>query len=136
MLGFCTIQRWRWQIRRRNGDPACSCLCLPRSERSVQKGLVPKLEGIGNARVGLMVCMDREYPEAARSRSRQGAEIVLVPNCCDLATDPDCGDVRIAQARGRAFETVTGIAIANYPIPRCDVIPLPSTRPAESLQWP
>src|SRR5438270_8789411 len=45
--------------------------------------------------------------------SRQGAEIALVPICCDLAAHPACGEVRIAQARGRAFETVIGIAIAN-----------------------
>jgi len=45
---------------------------------------------------------------------------VLVPNCCDLATDCAVGDVRIAQARGRAFETVIGIAVANYPALRCD----------------
>jgi predicted amidohydrolase len=76
--------------------------------------------GAGRVRVGLMICMDREYPEAARSLSHQGAEILLVPNCCDLAADPACGDVRIAQMRGRAFETVTGIAVANYPAPRCD----------------
>jgi deaminated glutathione amidase len=30
------------------------------------------------------------------------------------------GDVRIAQARGRAFEMVMGIAVANYPAPRSD----------------
>jgi predicted amidohydrolase len=30
------------------------------------------------------------------------------------------GDVRIAQVRGRAFETVMGIAVANYPAPGCD----------------
>ncbi len=76
--------------------------------------------GDGSVRVGLMICMDREYPQAARSLSRQGAEIVLVPNCCDLATDRMVGDVRIAQARGRAFETAIGIAVANYPAPRCD----------------
>jgi deaminated glutathione amidase len=76
--------------------------------------------GAGPVTVGLMICMDREYAEAARSLSRQGAEVVLVPNCCDLAADPACGDVRIAQARGRAFETVVGIAVANYPAPRCD----------------
>jgi deaminated glutathione amidase len=75
---------------------------------------------IGPIRIGLMICMDREYPEAARSLSRQGAEIVLVPNCCDLVTDRTVGDVRVAQARGRAFETATGIAVANYPGPRCD----------------
>jgi predicted amidohydrolase len=74
----------------------------------------------GLVSVGLMICMDREYPEAARSLSQRGAEIVLVPNCCDLATDRVVGDVRIAQARGRAFETVIGIAVANYPVPRCD----------------
>jgi deaminated glutathione amidase len=76
--------------------------------------------GAVSVRLGLMICMDREYPEAARSLSRQGAEIILVPNCCDLAADPACGDVRIAQLRGRAFETVVGIAVANYPAPRCD----------------
>jgi predicted amidohydrolase len=74
----------------------------------------------GPVRVGLMICMDREFPEAARVLSRKGAEIALVPNCCALANDPDCGDVRIAQMRGRAFETVMGIAVANYPAPRCD----------------
>jgi len=74
----------------------------------------------GVVRVGLMICMDREYPEAARALSRQGAEIALVPNCCALANDPDCGDVRIAQMRGRAFEMVMGIAVANYPAPHCD----------------
>jgi deaminated glutathione amidase len=74
----------------------------------------------GAVRVGLMVCMDREFPEAARALSNKGAEIALVPNCCALANDPDCGDVRIAQMRGRAFETVMGIAVTNYPAPRCD----------------
>jgi predicted amidohydrolase len=76
--------------------------------------------GAGKVRVGLMTCMDREFPEAARALSNKGAEIALVPNCCALANDPDCGDVRIAQIRGRAFETVMGIAVANYPAPRCD----------------
>ncbi|HTC63398.1 MAG TPA: carbon-nitrogen hydrolase family protein [Candidatus Saccharimonadales bacterium] len=74
----------------------------------------------GKITIGLMICMDREYPEAARTLSRAGAEIVLIPNCCDLATDRVVGDVRIAQMRGRAFENVLGIAIANYPAPRCD----------------
>lgn len=74
----------------------------------------------GPIRVGLMICMDREYPEAARSLSRAGAEIALVPNCCHLSDDAVVGDVRIAQMRGRAFESVIGIAVANYPAPRCD----------------
>jgi predicted amidohydrolase len=74
----------------------------------------------GAVKVGLMICMDREYSEAAKSLSRSGAEIALVPNCCELSADPTVGDVRIAQVRGRAFETVMGIAVANYPYPRCD----------------
>jgi predicted amidohydrolase len=74
----------------------------------------------GSVRVGLMICMDREYPEAARSLSRAGTEIALVPNCCTLATDKNQSDVRIAQMRGRAFEMVMGIAVANYPAPCAD----------------
>src|SRR5208337_5490907 len=74
----------------------------------------------GAVTIGFMICMDREYPEAARALSGAGAEIALVPNCCRLATDPAVGDVRIAQMRGRAFETVMAIAVANYPAPRCD----------------
>jgi predicted amidohydrolase len=75
---------------------------------------------VGTVKLGLMICMDREYPEAARLLSSEGAEIALVPNSCILATDAVSGDVRIAQARGRAFETVMGIAVANYPAPGCD----------------
>jgi len=74
----------------------------------------------GPVRVGMMICMDREFPEAARSLSRAGAEIALIPNCCTLATDKNQSDVRIAQARGRAFEMVMGLAVANYPAPRAD----------------
>ena len=74
----------------------------------------------GPVTVGLMICMDREYVDSAATLSAKGAEIILVPNCCDMATDPVVGDVRIAHLRGRAFESVTGIALANYPTPRCD----------------
>jgi len=74
----------------------------------------------GAVTVGMMICMDREYADVASALSAAGAEIVLVPNCCDLAQDPDVGDVRLAQTRGRAFETVMGIAVANYPRPKAD----------------
>ena len=74
----------------------------------------------GPVTLGLMICMDREFPEAAASLSAKGAEVALVPNCCDLATDASVGDVRMAQIRGRAFETAMGIAVTNYPAPKCD----------------
>ncbi len=74
----------------------------------------------GPVTVGLMICMDREYADIAAALSAAGAELALVPNCCDLASDPAVGDVRMAQARGRAFETVMGMAVANYPRPKAD----------------
>jgi predicted amidohydrolase len=75
---------------------------------------------LGPVRVGMMICMDREFPEAARRLSRAGAELALVPNCCALARDAVVAEVRIAQARGRAFEMIRGIAVANDPAPRAD----------------
>lgn len=89
-------------------------------DRGTQFSVVEIETAAGGVKLGLMICMDREYPEAARSLSCAGAEIALVPNCCDLATDRTVGDVRIAQMRGRSFETVIGIAVANYPKPRFD----------------
>ena len=74
----------------------------------------------GPVTIGLMICMDREYADVAAALSAAGAELALVPNCCDLALDPAVGDVRFAQARGRAFETVMGMAVANYPRPKAD----------------
>jgi len=95
-------------------NPECAC------DRGKDFRVAEIQTSAGPVKIGLMVCMDREYPEGARSLSRAGAELALVPNCCDLASDPTVGDVRIAQARGRAFEMVMGIAVANYPAPRSD----------------
>lgn len=66
----------------------------------------------GPVQVGAMICFDREFPESARLLMLGGAEIILVPNACDL--DP----FRIAQARVRAGENMLGLAMANYPAPR------------------
>ncbi len=74
----------------------------------------------GPVNIGLMICMDREYRDGAATLSAAGCEVALVPNASDLATCSDVGDVRIAQTRGRAFETVMGIAVINYPMPRFD----------------
>jgi N-carbamoylputrescine amidase len=74
----------------------------------------------GPAEVGAMICMDREYPESARLLMLKGAEIVLTPNACLLATCPVFGDARLAQFRTRALENLIGVAMANYPAPQCD----------------
>lgn len=74
----------------------------------------------GEVAVGLMICMDREYPDVAADLVRQGAEVVLVPNSCPLHDDPDIGDVRLCGLRAMAFETVMAMAVANYPAPKDD----------------
>jgi predicted amidohydrolase len=65
----------------------------------------------GPVRVGLMICYDREFPEPARALMVGGAEIILVPNACSLDEN------RLGQFRARAFENMTGVAMANYAAP-------------------
>jgi predicted amidohydrolase len=69
---------------------------------------------VGPVRVGAMICYDREFPESARVLMLEGAEIVLVPNACDME------DNRTLQLRSRAMENMMGIALANYAAPEQD----------------
>jgi predicted amidohydrolase len=62
----------------------------------------------GEVRIGLMICYDREFPEAARALMLDGAEIVLVPNACPLP------EPLLRQFRTRAMENMVGMAMANY----------------------
>ena len=59
--------------------------------------------------LGVMICYDREFPESARVLMLKGAEIILVPNACDM------NPLRINQLGTRAFENMVGVAMANYP---------------------
>lgn len=63
----------------------------------------------GIVKTGVMICFDREFPESARILMLKGAEIILVPNACPIEIN------RFAQLRSRAYENMTGIALANYP---------------------
>ncbi|MGB8685654.1 MAG: carbon-nitrogen hydrolase family protein, partial [Candidatus Binatus sp.] len=73
------------------------------------------------AKVGAMICFDREFPESARLLMLKGAEVVLTPNPCELQDDAaGIGDIRIAQFRSRAFENAIGVAMANYAAPQLD----------------
>jgi predicted amidohydrolase len=63
----------------------------------------------GQVRVGVMICFDREFPEAARELMLGGAEVILTPNACLLTDD------RVGQFRARAFENKVAVATANYP---------------------
>ncbi|QBD76969.1 carbon-nitrogen hydrolase family protein [Ktedonosporobacter rubrisoli] len=66
---------------------------------------------VGAVQIGLMICYDREFPESSRILMLKGAEIVLTPNACWL------DDLRLHQFQARAFENMTGMAMANYPAP-------------------
>ncbi len=67
--------------------------------------------GAGTVCLGSMICMDREFPEAARILMLAGAEILLVPNACELEKH------RLRQIEARAFENMLAIAVTNYPEP-------------------
>ena len=60
-------------------------------------------------KIGLMICFDREFPESARILMLNGAEIILVPNACDM------NPARLSQLSTRAMENMVGVAMANYP---------------------
>lgn len=65
----------------------------------------------GPVQVGAMICYDREFPESARLLMLKGAELVLIPNACEMELH------RIAQLRTRAYENMFGVALANYATP-------------------
>ena len=69
---------------------------------------------LGPVNVGAMICYDREFPESARVLAASGAELILTPNACPMEIN------RLCQLRGRAFENLTAIATANYPIGKPD----------------
>jgi len=58
--------------------------------------------------VGIMICYDREHPESARVLMLKGAELIIVPNACDIEWK------RMSQLQIRAFENVVPIAMANH----------------------
>ena len=66
----------------------------------------------GSVRVGVMICYDREFPESARILMLKGAELILTPNACELEA------ARLGQFRARAYENMTGMALANYAAPQ------------------
>ena len=67
---------------------------------------------VGSVAVGAMICFDREFPEAARVLALGGAELLLVPNACELEAN------RLGQLRARAFENMVAVAVTNYAAPQ------------------
>ncbi|HKS68857.1 MAG TPA: carbon-nitrogen hydrolase family protein [Ktedonobacterales bacterium] len=66
----------------------------------------------GPVQVGAMICYDREFPESARVLMLQGAELILVPNACEMERH------RTAQLATRAVENMVAVALANYAAPK------------------
>jgi len=65
----------------------------------------------GPVKIGAMICYDREFPESARILMLEGAEVILVPNVCEMELN------RISQLRTRAIENMVAVALANYAPP-------------------
>lgn len=78
-------------------------------EKLLQNGDEFKVCEFDGVQIGIMICYDREFPESARILMLKGAEIILVPNACDI------NPARKNQLSSRAFENMVGIAMANYP---------------------
>jgi predicted amidohydrolase len=68
----------------------------------------------GPVKAGAMICYDREFPESARILMLRGAELILVPNACELEAN------RLGQFRARAYENMLAMAMANYAAPQED----------------
>ncbi len=66
----------------------------------------------GPVQVGAMICYDREFPESARILMLHGAELILIPNACEMERH------RIAQLHTRAYENMVAVALANYAAPQ------------------
>lgn len=62
----------------------------------------------GPVKVGAMICYDREFPESVRTLMLQGAELILVPNACEMEEN------RTGQLRAWAYENMVGATLANY----------------------
>lgn len=78
-------------------------------EALLESGKEFKVCDFCGVKLGVMICYDREFPESARILMLKVAEIILVPNACDM------NPARINQLSTRAFENMVGIAMTNYP---------------------
>lgn len=80
-------------------------------ERYLESGDEFKVCTFDGVRIGVMICYDREYPESARELMLQGAELIMLPNCCQ-----DMKPFRLRELSVEAMQNMTGIAMANPPL--------------------
>ena len=100
----------------RKGRDVCTYSKVHTCDFDLEKNLMPgagfkacELDlGGDKVKLGFMICYDREFPESARVLMLKGAEIILVPNCCEL------DEPRTCQILSRSYENMVGIAVTNY----------------------
>ena len=71
---------------------------------------------VDGVQVGIMICFDRHYPEAARALRLKGAQLILHPTATVWFT-PNPGSINTAMMRTRAYENrcyVLSVNQANY----------------------
>jgi len=68
---------------------------------------------VGNAKfnLGIMICYDREVPEAARCLTMLGADVIAVPQATSCTCDLP---IHREQLRVRAYENEVFVAMANW----------------------
>ena len=125
-IALTYLERWDGAPRNsvslidRHGEIAMTYAKVHTCDFSNERELTPGEEFVvatldtaaGGVRVGAMICYDREFPESARLLMLKGAEIILTPNACDIEQH------RIRQFATRAYENMTGVAMANYAAPQ------------------
>lgn len=68
-----------------------------------------KIFDLGEAKIGIAICYDIEFPLIAHAMARAGADLILVPSC----TDTMAGSNRVhVGARARALENQVYVAVA------------------------
>jgi len=69
---------------------------------------------MGSVKIGAMICYDREFPESATILMLKGAEVILIPNACEIDESRKC------QLRTGAYENMVGVALTNYAKGTCN----------------
>jgi predicted amidohydrolase len=69
---------------------------------------------VGGAKIGIQICNDRLYPEPSRVLALGGAEIVFMPICYSIYSDPEHRNaIWDVPLRARAFENGVFVVAAN-----------------------
>lgn len=69
---------------------------------------------VGGAKLGIQICNDRLYPEPSRVLALQGAEIIFMPICYSVYSDPEHRNaIWDVAMRARAFENGVFVVAAN-----------------------